>query len=218
MLLIFSNQITADNQLSERYTWFQVRDYWYADYRKKIRRLLRPFMGPSWHFDVNGNCDDRRLDLPSICFQRRKEICMKVRTSYTIFTLENCCCRARSRSRYREPHVWVQFTIPTQGYRCTDCKHLVYTRFFSCFFFLGEKVTARCIDVVHQCQLVRSQNDTESIKMEWFIIVKFIAKSNCTRNINIELASWRRESENTEPADYPDEQRIHASFAHEAPG
>ena len=40
-------------------------------------------------FDVNGkNVMTGGLGLPSICFQHRKEICMKVRTINTIFTLE----------------------------------------------------------------------------------------------------------------------------------
>ena len=94
------------------------------------------------------NRDDRSSGLPSICFQHRKEICMKVRTINTIFTLENCCCREAARGSLTSE---CNSPLLLKEYRCTDCKHSVCTRLFFLLLFLGEKDTAHYIDLVHWC-------------------------------------------------------------------
>ena len=86
-------------------------------------------------FDVNRkkNCDDQRSGLPSICFQHRKEICMKVRTINTIFTLENCCCREAA-SRLSAIHHSYSRNI---GAQTANIQFALVS--FSCFFFWAKK-------------------------------------------------------------------------------
>ena len=132
---------TIDTQITEKYPFTSSV---YAAWLAKL------YSNASMWMEKNRN--DLRSGLPSICFQHRKEICMKVKTINMIFTLENCCCREA---------VWGSLTsecntpLLLKEYRCTDCKHSVCTRFFFLLLFLGEKDTAHCIDVVHHCQPVR---------------------------------------------------------------